>query len=287
MRDIDTGGAPFAYAGRDLYQDRGWPPIKADIQMLASPLLRLDLNQEIVDAWISARRAHLQKRIIPPRPQKPSYIHPTQAIYRSFQATSDYDEDLAEFGRRLEQHLTMCRSRLVQTIMAAIYGSRMNKVAFVVRNLSDESMEGVQLHVEFKAPKVRLSSSRPSAKAMPKPPTWPHFSDKFGNQSLGLSQAVIDAASMSPLRPGPSVDITRGHDDHITMRFQVGQIGPGLTGQTPSVTFVVLPGYDVPDPIDIDVLAWATNRRNRVETRLKATVSERRLMVGDLVHPDY
>jgi hypothetical protein len=205
---------------------------------------------------------------------------PGAGLTRMFDEMGTYakPDDIAEFDRRVGEHLSKCRKRLVENVARKIIHSRENKLQFAVANETEDAIEGVQLVVSLPRVGVDAFVGAPAVKQIPSLPAWPSFGDDMIS-GAAMTQALCEQYDPDFVLAGHG-HVTR-HRDTIEIEFDIGSLRPGETHPTRAVTMIV--GEKAPHelPVTMTVRAMSTKGNKTVEKTL--AVSAEMWELGDWV----
>jgi hypothetical protein len=283
ISNVNTG-ANLTVAGRDytLNEIVQNSDIDVELSVIADPLLRLGWDLETRNAWLQHRRKHLRDTLIP-KPRS-SFGGPLASFEHLMSTPSNHDEDLATFENRLNDHLKLCRTRLLDNLHKKVHETGKNRVWFAVRNASTEPLIRVELVAEFDAPDVRVLEYAPTTYPMPPAPKWPHFTVSMFTDHLADFAGM--AGAHAPALRGPRMSVEQ-QGTTFRIHYWIGGIGPTRTATTPPITVIPGPTDQVPEPITIELVAYAENRNDVVRRSVALEVSSKGWLIGHLINPNY
>lgn len=255
-------------------------PIELDIGVAhdVGPLGLCMMQAEAVDQWIDSRRSHLRKTLIP----KPTNDNFSTGIGRMFLDSDDHAKNQSEFERRLDDHLDLCRRRLLENALTMIVRTGRSNVSFVVTNPSEYGIAGLELRAQFYPGDALVLTGVPATKAMPPPPRWPHFADRFPDNAALLAQFASSAAPFDPQRPS-----VRTESNRVVLDYRLGNLGPQRTVTTFPITIVPGPNFEGLTEYVFDLSAHAVNRKSLAKAVVSVALTNARWILGDLIDPRY
>jgi hypothetical protein len=233
---------PAAAAQMDMLQSRllkgGAAEPQLDLDVDWSPdefvVVPLDLSDAALDAWIGARRQALLDRTLPAvaRPDLGSLLSGlTTGLPRDHRTPQEFNDEL-------EEHLRLCREKLVRLCVSEAANQRLNPVVLRVANPSSRNFSEVELTLRIDAAAVGyrddelpLEWEMPPA---PRPLGWVDLSNSLF--------ADVHAGRLSALSGHPRTvrlpSVRRVHiQNHsapaaVSVRIDVGDLRPNDAKET-------------------------------------------------------
>lgn len=242
------------------------PELDLDIDVDAEPLTRLKIDREGVRDWLNRRETYIQSSRRPPLPP----THGTGIF--SLQTGPDMSGDRAEFQRRIREHLSQCRERLVANLFREVADSMENKAAFIVKNQTEEAIEGVQLTVRIPAGGVGVYPGVPSARPMPQLPSWPDARDSLV-RATKVQAPLMDSLAESFMTTRTDAKVTT-RDGFAELTYDIGNLRPGELLRTPPATIIIGPA--APGELGITLTCRSMNRRGEKSVSTALAISSQR-----------
>jgi hypothetical protein len=255
------------------------PDLDLELGIEAEPLIQLFYNDEVLDWWLKGRQAYLEEKLTP---DPPAASGPPNLALRWMEA-ADFGGERREFQQRLGEHLRICRQRLLDNVLGDIVRSGHDAVAFVVRNPTQEPIEGVRVQATFNAANLYVLASAPLADPMPQAPRWPDPLAMARGWELDTSNLI--GRPHPPVTPGVHANI-RVKDGFAHVTCQVGNLLPLDTRETLPIFIIPQIGVEV-EELEIAVTAAAMTRRGVKQKNFAVKIESLGFAVDDVVDPRY
>jgi hypothetical protein len=275
-------GRDVTYVGGDFTQHQhiaAMPEIELGLSIDANPLLRLFYDSQVVDEWLAERKQHLEQTLIPA--QRPTSSIPD--LTRMWTEATDFTGDRAKFMSRLDDHLSICKQRLLDNALATFYQSGHNRVIFKVVNPTDDPVKAVRVAASFYAGDAVVLSSAPDRYPMPDAPKWPDPMERMLGHALATSEMAY--AFWPKASALPSDARIRNDNGFVQIEYLIGDLRPRQDDTTEPV--VIIPFLGELEELEITLTVHAIDRRGVKKEDFVLPIQDRGFLLGDVVSPDY
>lgn len=289
-----AGTGEIDMLSKRLVQGAQRPELDLALGCTADPIVRLHVEQEELDDWLRRREAFIRANSgkppdrPPPRPKPaPNPARPSWAPYASLSSLSGYTDPLAsmlryadpedaeEFERRVTDYVTKMRHLLLDNVVREIVlDDDANTVHFAVGNKTDDPVTGVQLTVRIPNSGLLVYTSPPSVDDLPPRPKWPDPLDQV------LPNVLASSYRSPSLDFFPHAGLVVDKGDVFEVTWNVGDLRPHEEADGFTITF--LPGPNSAEPISVEMIARAMDRRGTRKETKQLTVAPEAWTVDDI-----
>jgi hypothetical protein len=275
--------------GERLLHGARQPDLQLDLIASAEPLMRLNVDEEQEEEWLSRHEAYVRANSgQPPPPPPPS--PPTSPAFPQLAGLSRISsignmfagdmyakpEDAEEFERRVSEYLSELRAGLLEHLVRMVVKSDENKVYFAVANETDDTVTGVQLTVVVPRDGL-LVYTRPPASTLPcRMPRWPDpIYDRMANVEPVRMPEHYDF--------GPSGAVVET-DESFEITWDISNLRPAERSDPRCITIVA--GTGTPDEVEVELVARAMDRRRNVRSKATLTMASGQWTLDDWLNPE-